>query len=46
MRSQEYVQLDIAFKGVANTTDATAAGTGYSPVKVTIKNQKATRSFL
>jgi hypothetical protein len=46
MRSQEYVQLDIAFKGVANTTDATAAGTGYSPVKVTIKNQKATGSFL
>jgi Phage tail tube protein len=45
-RGQDYVQVDIGFNGLANTTDATAAGTGYSPTKVTIKNSKATGSYI
>lgn len=42
VRGGDYVQLDVAYAGVANTTDATTAGTGYSPIKATIKNTKAT----
>jgi tail tube protein len=42
---KSYIELDIAFTGVANTTDATTAGTGYSPLKATIKNSKATGTF-
>jgi len=42
---KSYVELDVAFTGIANTTDATTAGTGYSPAKVTIKNSKATGSY-
>jgi hypothetical protein len=45
-RGQEYVQVDVGFQGLANTTDATTAGTGYSPCKVTIKNTKATGTYL
>lgn len=42
---KSYVEIDIPFTGVANTTDATTAGTGYSPLKATIKNTKATGTF-
>jgi hypothetical protein len=45
-RGQDYVQLDVAYQGVANVTDATTAGTGYSPIKVTTKNTKATGTYL
>lgn len=45
-RGQDYVQLDVGFTGLANVTDATTAGTGYSPVKVTLKNSKATGTYL
>ena len=41
-RGKDYVQLDVGFQGLANTTDATTAGTGYSPIKVTVLNSKAT----
>jgi hypothetical protein len=44
-RGQDYVQLDVAFQGLANTTDATTAGTGSSPIKVTLKNTKATGTY-
>ena len=44
-RGQDYVQLEVAFKGLATTSDATTAGTGFSPVKVTLKNSKATGSY-
>lgn len=45
-RGQDYVQVDVGFAGIANTTDATTAGTGSSPVKATIKNTKATGTYL
>lgn len=45
-RGQDYVQLDVTFTGLANTTDATTAGTGFSPVKVTLKNTKATGTYI
>jgi hypothetical protein len=44
-RGQDYVQVDVTYKGIANTTDATTAGTGFSPVKVTLKNTKATGTY-
>ena len=44
-RGQDYVQLDVSFTGLANVTDATTAGTGYSPIKVTLKNAKATGTY-
>lgn len=40
-----YVELDVSWTGLANTTDATTAGSGYSPMKATIKNTKATGTF-
>jgi hypothetical protein len=42
---KSYIELDIAFTGISNTTDATTAGTGYSPLKATIKNTKATGTY-
>lgn len=45
-RGQDYVQLDVGYQGMANTSDATTAGTGFSPIKVTIKNTKATGTYL
>jgi hypothetical protein len=45
-RGQDYVQLDVGFTALANVTDATTAGTGYSPIKVTLKNSKATSTYL
>lgn len=45
-RGQDYVQLDVSYQGIANVTDATTAGTGYSPVKVTLKNSRATGVYL
>ena len=43
-RSKDYVELSVNFKGIANTTDAGASG-GYSPVKVTLQNAKATNVY-
>lgn len=45
-RGADYVQLDVNYSAIANTTDATTAGTGYSPLKATIKNSKATGTFV
>lgn len=45
-RGQDYVQIDVSFTGLANTTDATTAGTGYTPCKLTLKNSKATGTYL
>lgn len=36
-RGKEYVEVEIEFKAIANTTDAGASG-GYSPLKVTLQN--------
>lgn len=43
-RSKDYVELSVNFKGIANTTDAGASG-GYSPIKVTLQNAKATNVY-
>lgn len=45
-RGQDYVQVDVSYKGLATVTDATTAGTGFSPVKVTLKNSKPTSTYL
>lgn len=37
-RGGDYVALDASFTGIANTTDATTTGTGYSPIRVTLQN--------
>jgi hypothetical protein len=36
-RSKDYVEVDIEFTGISNTTDAGSTG-GYSPIKFTSKN--------
>jgi hypothetical protein len=43
-RSNDYVELDVNFKGIANTTDV-GASAGYSPIKVTLKNAKSTTVY-
>jgi len=40
-RSKDYVELDVNFKAIANTTDKGSSG-GYGPIKVTLKNTIAT----
>lgn len=40
-----YIELDISFKCLANTTDATTAGAGYAPFKFTVKNSKSTGTY-
>lgn len=40
-----YIELTVPFTAIANTTDATTAGTGYSPLKATIKNTKSTGTY-
>jgi hypothetical protein len=39
-RSKDFVELDVTFKAIANTTDKGA--TGYAPIKVQLKNTIAT----
>jgi len=41
-----YVRLPITFKGEANLTDATAAGTGFAVTKITCKSLKPTGTYL
>lgn len=43
---KDWLELDTTFTALANTTDATTAGTGNSPAKVTLKNAKATGTYL
>jgi len=43
-RSKDWLELTVPFKGVANTTDA-GASAGHSPVKVTLKNAKASGTY-
>jgi hypothetical protein len=39
-RGQDYVTLDVTYKAIANATDV-GASSGYSPIKVTLQNAKA-----
>lgn len=43
-RGKEYVELSVNYKGLANTTDV-GTSAGYSPVKVQIKNAKASGTY-
>lgn len=43
---KDWLEVDATFEGLANTTDATTAGTGYSPAKVTLKNTKSTGTYI
>jgi hypothetical protein len=43
-RSKDYVEIDVSFKAVANTTDV-GASAGFSPVKVVLQNAKATAVY-
>lgn len=42
---KDYIELPVDFDGLANTTNANTAGTGYSPVKATLRNAKATATY-
>jgi hypothetical protein len=44
-RGKDYVELTVDFKGIANTADA-GASAGYSPIKVTLKNAKASGTYV
>ena len=43
-RSKDFVELDVTYKALANTTDIGTSG-GYSPIKVTLKNAKASGTY-
>ena len=43
-RTKDYIELNVNYKAIANTTDA-GASSGYSPVKVTLKNAKAASTY-
>lgn len=43
-RSKDYVEIDVNYKGVANTTDV-GASSGYSPVKVIVQSAKASGTY-
>jgi hypothetical protein len=43
-RGKEYVELAVTYKGLANTTDA-GTSAGYSPIKVTLSNNKPTGTY-
>lgn len=43
-RGKEYIELSVTYKALANTTDA-GASAGYSPIKVTLQNAKASGTY-
>lgn len=43
-RSKEYIELGVTYKALANTTDA-GTSSGYSPIKVTLQNAKASGTY-
>jgi len=43
-RSKDYIELGVTYEGMANTTDV-GTSAGYSPVKVTLKNAKASGTY-
>jgi hypothetical protein len=43
-RSKDYVELDVTYKAIANATDV-GSSSGYSPIKVTLQNAKATGTY-
>jgi hypothetical protein len=43
-RGKDWIQTDVTYEAVANTTDVGASG-GYGPIVVTLKNAKASGTF-
>jgi hypothetical protein len=43
-RGKDYIELNVNYKAIANTTDA-GASSGYSPLKVTLKNAKVSGTY-
>ena len=43
-RDKDYVELSLTYKAIANTTDG-GTSLGYSPIKVTLQNTKATGTY-
>lgn len=43
-RGKDYVEVEVSFSAIANTTDI-GATSGYSPIKVTLKNAKASGTY-
>lgn len=43
-RSKDYVELDVTYRAIANSTDV-GASAGYSPIKITIKNAVASAKY-
>lgn len=43
-RSKDYVELDVTYKALANSTDV-GASAGYSPIKIVLKNAKSTAVY-
>ena len=43
-RSKDYIELNVNYKAIANTSDA-GASSGYSPIKVTLKNAKPASTY-
>jgi len=44
-RSKDYVETSVTFKGIANTTDG-GVSAGFSPIKVILKNAKASGTYV
>jgi hypothetical protein len=44
-RSKDYIELNVNYKAIANTTDV-GASSGYSPLKVTLKNAKVSGTYV
>ena len=44
VRSKDYVELEVDYTAIANTTDV-GASAGYSPIKVQLKNAKSTALY-
>jgi hypothetical protein len=45
VRGKDWMEIDVNFKALANTTDVGASG-GYSPIKATLQNAKAAASYV
>lgn len=43
-RSKDYIELNVTYKAIANTTNA-GTSLGYSPIKVTLKNAKVANTY-
>lgn len=43
-RGKDYVELSVTYKAIANTTDV-GASSGYSPIKMTLQNAKASGTY-